>query len=126
MQTTDERLLRINYSGKLHLQLCAVLSQMNKHDEALFNAKNALKRAQEAVNLNLKLCREHLERHKKLIGDSYLKKRVQQQPQYKLFESPHYLKHHQLVVRAIPILKTIDNENAKYLSKKKLNSDEIK
>ncbi|CAG9333263.1 unnamed protein product [Blepharisma stoltei] len=123
LQTTDEKLMKLNYSCKIHLQLCAILSQLEQHDEALINAKKALTKIQEVININLKLCKEHLERHKKLIETSSLRKRVQKQPQYKLFESPHYLRYHQLVTKALPILKILDSDDFNQINRHKINCE---
>ncbi|CAG9310042.1 unnamed protein product [Blepharisma stoltei] len=106
----DERIIKLQYISKLHLQLCAVFSQLGQHEDALQHAKEGLSKIQENVNLNLKVCQDHLERHEKLTHLSALRKRVQNQQQYKLFESPHYKSYHKTVTKAIPILKFLDED----------------
>lgn len=55
-----EHLMRLKYSTKFNLQLWAILSQLNEHDEALQDAINASEFCQESLKCSHDLCLEIL------------------------------------------------------------------
>jgi hypothetical protein len=99
-----EKITKSKYKCKVNIQLCAILSQLNRHESALIHAKKALDRAERAVMYCYEICKDHLSLHKRLIGYSKLKS---QHSQYKLLESPHYIYFTSLVNFAFPILKNL-------------------
>lgn len=53
-----ESLLRLKYNAKFHLQLWAILSQLNEHDAAIEDAKRASEYWQESLKASNDLCLE--------------------------------------------------------------------
>jgi len=44
--TPGRKLKKLKYECKIHMQVCALLSQLHRHQEALFHAKRAVQIAQ--------------------------------------------------------------------------------
>ena len=99
-----EKITKSKYKCKINIQLCAILSQLNRHESALIHAKKALEKAQRAVVYCFEICKDHLNLHKKLIS---LAKQKSQHSQYKLLESPHYIYFTNLVNFAFPVIKSL-------------------
>jgi len=64
-KTIGERLRRERYMARTQIQLCAVLSQLNKHEAALGHAKLAARLSHSLVNYAHNACEDHIERLKK-------------------------------------------------------------
>lgn len=56
----SSKLFKLRYMCKCHLQLCAVLSQINKHTEALFHGQMASFFCQELIRNTLQLCKSYI------------------------------------------------------------------
>ncbi|CAG9310536.1 unnamed protein product [Blepharisma stoltei] len=108
--TLANKLKKAKYECRAHIQLCAVLSQLNKHEAALNHAKLAVKKSHAIINDCLNACIDHLQRHRKIISSSRFRSRVLEHPQYKLFESPHYKNFHDSVIKSLPILEFLDEK----------------
>ena len=52
------KMLKTRFLCKFHLQMCAVLSQLNRHREGLFHGFNAILYSHELINYTAQLC-EH-------------------------------------------------------------------
>ena len=52
----SSKLFKLRYLCKCHLQLCAVLSQLNKHQEALYHGQMASFFCQQLIKNTLLLC----------------------------------------------------------------------
>ena len=106
-KVSAERIKKWKYECKVRIQLCAILSQLNKHEAAQYHARKAVKYADSFVYETFKVCGEHLKRHKKLLNSGRLKSKVMERPQYKLMESPHYQQFHEAVLKNYPILESL-------------------
>ena len=62
----SSKLFKLRYMCKCHLQLCAVLSQINKHQEALYHGQMASFFCQELIKNTLLLCQSYI---KKLMSE---------------------------------------------------------
>lgn len=91
----------------MRIQLCAILSQLNKHEAAQYHAKKAAKYADNVVAETHRVCSEHLKRHKKLLASGRLKSKALERPQYQLMESPHYQQFHDAVQKTFPVLESL-------------------
>jgi hypothetical protein len=60
----NNRIFKARILLKLHFQLLSAYSKLEMYDEALFQAKQALRRSQSIVHNTLKSCQDHLQRHK--------------------------------------------------------------
>lgn len=60
--TTSSKFQKLRYLSRLHLQLGAVLSQINKHEEALYHGKTAALYCQDLIRNTELLCRDYLEK----------------------------------------------------------------
>ncbi|CDW76372.1 UNKNOWN [Stylonychia lemnae] len=58
----SSKLFKLRYMCKCHLQLCAVLSQLNKHQEALYHGQMASYFCQELIRNTLLLCKSYIQR----------------------------------------------------------------
>lgn len=67
-----ENLMRLKYSTKFHLQLWAILSQLNEHEAALEDSKKASEFWQESLKASHDLCCEILK--KKSTDEKYERK----------------------------------------------------
>lgn len=99
-----EKITKSKYKCKVNIQLCAILSQLNRHESALIHGKKAFEKAKRAVSYCHEICKDHMVLHKKLVGYSRNKA---QSAQYKLLESPHYIYFTNLVQFAMPIILTL-------------------
>ena len=52
------KLKRLKYECKIHMQICALLSQLNRHQEALCHAKRSVQISQYMIHDLMELC-EH-------------------------------------------------------------------
>jgi len=102
-----ERIKKWRYQAKVRIQLCAILSQLNKHEAAQYHAKKAAKYADNVIAETHKVCSEHLKRHKKLLASGRLKSKALERPQYQLMESPHYQQFHEAVQKTFPVLESL-------------------
>ena len=50
------KLKRLKYECKIHMQICALLSQLNRHQEALCHAKRSVQISQYMINDLMELC----------------------------------------------------------------------
>ena len=111
-----ERMKKLKYECKSHIQLCALLSQLGQHESALVHGKTAIKKCESFMNDCLMLCTDHLSRHKQKNAKFGGKK---------LLEKPHYVKFHELVVKAAPtvefILNKLKNKRTRNLKTPKLD-----
>ena len=96
-----EKITKSKYKCKVNIQLCAILSQLNRHESALIHGKKAFEKAKRAVSYCNEICKDHMILHKRLLG--YSRSKVQSS-QYKLLESPHYIYFTNLVQFALPII----------------------
>lgn len=102
-----ERIKKWRYQAKVRIQLCAILSQLNKHEAAQYHAKKAAKYADNVIAETHRVCSEHLKRHKKLLASGRLKSKALERPQYQLMESPHYQQFHEAVQKTFPVLESL-------------------
>lgn len=58
----SSKLFKLRYLCKCHLQLCAVLSQLNKHQEALYHGQMASFFCQQLIKNTLTLCKSYIAR----------------------------------------------------------------
>lgn len=58
----SSKLFKLRYLCKCHLQLCAVLSQLNKHQEALYHGQMASFFCQELIKNTHSLCTSYINR----------------------------------------------------------------
>lgn len=54
------KIQKLRYKCKCHLQLCAVMSQLNRHEEALNNGKLAVRFCQELIKNSKYLCNDYV------------------------------------------------------------------
>lgn len=99
-----EKITKSKYKCKVNIQLCAILSQLDRHESALIHAKRAMEKAQRAVVHCDEICTDHMSLHKRLLMYSKAK---MHNSQYKLLESPHYIYFTNLVQFASPIIKNL-------------------
>jgi hypothetical protein len=71
---------KLRYLSRLHLQLGAVLSQINKHEEALMHGKQATLYCQDLIRNTELLCKDYLKRIKKNNQKENLKKKYINSP----------------------------------------------
>lgn len=58
--TMSSKFQKLRYLSRLHLQLGAVLSQINKHEEALYHGKIAALYCQDLIKNTETLCRDYI------------------------------------------------------------------
>jgi hypothetical protein len=58
--TMSSKFQKLRYLSRLHLQLGAVLSQINKHEEALYHGKTAALYCQDLIRNTELLCRDYI------------------------------------------------------------------
>ena len=56
------KLKKLKYECKIHMQVCALLSQLNRHEEALLHAKQAVQISQYFINDLKALCEVNVEK----------------------------------------------------------------
>ena len=59
--TISSKFQKLRYLSRLHLQLGTVLSQINKHEEALHHGKTAALYCQDLIKNTEILCRDYLD-----------------------------------------------------------------
>ena len=96
-----DRMKKQKYECKSHIQLCALLSQLGQHESALSHGKIAIKKCEMFMNDCLMLCTDHISRHRQKTAKFGAKK---------LLEKPHYVKFHELVIKAMPTIEYILNK----------------
>lgn len=106
-KVSAEKIKKWRYQAKVRIQLCAILSQLNKHEAAQYHALKAAKYADSVIVETHKVCSEHLKRHKKLLASGRLKSKALERPQYQLMESPHYQQFHEAVQKTFPVLESL-------------------
>ena len=57
-----KKLKKLKYECKIHMQVCALLSQLHRHEEALLHAKQAVQISQYLVNDLVSLCELNVEK----------------------------------------------------------------
>ena len=57
-----KKLKKLKYECKIHMQVCALLSQLHRHEEALLHAKQAVQISQYLVNDLVNLCELNVEK----------------------------------------------------------------
>lgn len=92
------------YKSRTFLSLYSILADLKRHENALDCARRGISSIFELLNLCISSCRKHNSRHLQFKNSKELQKRIKSHRQYKLLESPHYLHHHELVAKALPIL----------------------
>ena len=92
-----ERMKRQKYICKVHIQMCALLSQLGQHETAFSQGKSAIKLCEQFMNETLMMCTDHLSkhRHRSLKNNK------------KILEKPSYVKFHDLVTKSLPIIEYI-------------------
>jgi hypothetical protein len=60
----NNRIFKARILLKLHFQLLSAYSKLEMYEEALCQAKLAVRRSQSIVHNTLKACQDHLQRHK--------------------------------------------------------------
>lgn len=111
-----ERLKRQKYLCKNHIQLCALLSQLGQHENALFHGKAAAKKCEQFLTGCYLLCTDHLSRHRT--------KSLKMQKK-KILEKPQYIKFHELVIKSVStfeyLLNKLKNKRLRGLKAPKLD-----
>lgn len=72
------KLHKFRYQCKFHLQLCAVLSQVNKHQEAFEIGKRASKLSEELIKCTHHLCQKYVKRVKQALKGDEKEKNTEQ------------------------------------------------
>lgn len=91
------------------MQLLAAHCKIENFDEALAQARLALRRSSSIIHNSLRACQEHILRHK-LISQSPVSIIQAKNQQYVLLESPHYQLFHNLVGKTMPVLLFLDEK----------------
>ncbi|CAG9333469.1 unnamed protein product [Blepharisma stoltei] len=116
-----EKLKYLKYECKAHIQLCAIHSQLNKHESAFSHAKIAVKRAQSIIQYCYKVCNNHIQRQKK--PGSSIKFRSRNFEQCKYMETPQYQHFNELIVKSFPLLEYL---TAKFEGKRMIRRQSMK
>ena len=87
-----ERLKRQKYLCKSHIQLCALLSQLGQHENALVHGKAAAKKCEQFLTGCYLLCTDHLSKHRA--------KSLKPQKK-KILQKPQYIKFHELALKSV-------------------------
>lgn len=95
---------RRKYECRARVQLCALLSQLQRHEGALTHARLASKRSQSLLTDIQSLCFDHCNRHKKLLHAHRLKPLPEH---LKTLQSASYRHSHDLVLKASPALQLL-------------------
>ena len=95
---------RRKYECRARIQLCALLSQLQRHEGALTHARLASKVSQSLLTDMQSLCFDHSNRHKKLLHTHRLKPLPEH---LKTLESASYRHSHDLVAKAFPVLRLL-------------------
>lgn len=78
--TMSSKFQKLRYLSRLHLQLGAVLSQINRHEEALMHGKQATLYCQDLIRNTELLCKDYLKKIKKNSQKENLKKKYINSP----------------------------------------------
>ena len=78
--TMSSKFQKLRYLSRLHLQLGAVLSQINKHEEALHHGKTAALYCQDLIKNTELLCNDYLERINQTHQKENIKKKYLNSP----------------------------------------------
>lgn len=78
--TISSKFQKLRYLSRLHLQLGAVLSQINKHEEALYHGKTAALYWQDLIKNTELLCKDYLERISQSQQKENIKKKYLSSP----------------------------------------------
>ena len=112
-----DRINKKKYECKSRIQLCALLSQLGQHENALNHGKMAIKKCESIMNDCLIICTDHLYKHKQKSMKFGSKK---------LLEKSTYAKFHELVIKVMPmieyILNKLKNKKTKIIKVPKLDS----
>ena len=73
-KAAGEKLRRDKYHAEIQIQLCAVMSQLKKHEKALAHAKTAARLTYSIINETFQVCTSMLQRQKKYGSYEKLKK----------------------------------------------------
>ena len=100
-----DRILKAKYECKAHMQLCAIMSQLSKHQTALSHAKMAVKKAHMFIIDSFNVCQEYMMKHKK----SSIRKgfRAKAPGSDEPSNSQNF---HDLIVKTLPTLENIFNK----------------
>lgn len=99
-----EDTVKPKYKSRTFLSLCKIMADLKRHENALDCARRGVRSILELLDLCIASCSKHNSRHLQFRNSRELQKRIKSHRQYKLLESPHYLHHHELVAKALPIL----------------------
>ena len=94
---------RKKYECRGHIQLCALLSNLKRHEGALTHARISVKLSHSLLSDAMNLCFEHMNRHKKMLAGG----RGRGELGNKL-ESVKYKHGHELVKKAYPVLQLME------------------
>ena len=114
----NERYKLRKYESRARIQLCAMLSQLGRHEAALNHAEIGLRLAQALLLDVLMLCKAHVNRHRKLINQA------KQTPDLaRKLDSSMYKKHQDMVKKVLPLLEVLE---ARILSKPRQGGTPVK
>ena len=91
--------MRKKYECRTRMQLCAMLSQMERHEAGLIHAQTGMKLAQNLLKEIYSFCKNHLSRHHELATESP-----------KMTHTFEYRRQHSLVKEAYPLLDFLENK----------------
>lgn len=95
-----EHLKTAKYLCKIHIQLCAILSQLGQHESAFSHGKAAIKECEQFTNDLYSFCMSHLSRFRQKAQRSYKT----------LIEKPKYFNLHDLASENFPVIEYILNK----------------
>jgi len=95
---------RRKYECRARVQLCSLLSQLQRHEGALTHARLASKHSQSLLTDVQSLCFDHSNRHKKLLHAHRLKPLPEH---LTTLQSASYRHSHDLVLKASPVLQLL-------------------
>lgn len=100
----NDRYKMRKYECRAQVQLCAMLSQLGRHEAALSHAQSGMRLAQSLLFDVLSLCRAHLTRHRKLVIQAKQAGDVGRK-----LESSGYKRDQDLVKKAFPLLEVLES-----------------
>lgn len=98
--TLGERISRKRGLGRTHIQICALLSQIGDHKQALVHAKEAGRVMHTCIEDSLTLCHRHIAQFKAALSTAGSESEFRQSK----YATPGYKKIHNLVEKAVPVL----------------------